>query len=76
MTVMTVMTVLFPNYRWGGGTLMKLMTLELRHTGNWISIPYAHITEIEWQCGEDHCMVNGRAVNADGPTLIEELKNG
>jgi len=55
---------------------MKLMTLELRHTGNWISIPHAHIKEIEWQCGEDHCMVNGRSVNADGPTLIEELKNG
>ena len=54
---------------------MSVMTLRLRHTGNWVSIPYAQIQEIEWRDGEDHCMVNGRTVNADGPTLTEELKN-
>ena len=54
---------------------MSVITLRLRHTGNWVSIPYAQIQEIEWRDGEDHCMVNGRTVNADGPTLTEELKN-
>jgi len=55
---------------------MSVITLRLRHTGNWVSIPYDQIQEIEWRDGDDHCMVNGRTVNADGPTLTEELKNG
>ena len=54
---------------------MSVITLRLRHTGNWVSIPYDQIQESDWRDGDDHCMVNGRTVNADGPTLTEELKN-
>ena len=31
---------------------MSVLTLRLRHTGNWVSIPYAQIPEIEWRDGE------------------------
>jgi len=54
---------------------MSVITLRLRHTGNWVSIPYDHIQEIEWRDGDDYCQVNGRTVVAYGPTLTEELKN-
>ena len=38
-------------------------------------MPYAHIQEIEGRDGEDHCLANGRTVNASGTTLTEELRN-
>ena len=53
---------------------MGVMTLRLRNKDAWISIPYEHVQEIEWS-EKSHCLVNGRAVIADGPTLTEELRN-
>ena len=52
-----------------------LTSESTRHTGNRISIPYAHIQEIEGRDGEDHFLANGRTVNAAGTTLTEELRN-